>query len=736
MRFRVLRLLLAGPLLACLVRPTAAAEPAAIANRMMLDFDIQADGQYTRTLHIERRAGTNAAASSLAVVPLQYSPSHEQLEIVSAFTLKADGRKLPVDPATIRDQVHDPSQPMSLFTDRRDKLVPFTGVTAGDSIVVELRERVFRPLLPGVFSVALLYDRTQAWDDVRIAVTAPGSLKLRTDAVGLDATSVGDGAVTTYAWRYRNTEALPDDPALLAPIERLPRLLVTTAADWQQIGRAYAAIATPLAAVTPLVQETADAATAGVTDRRAMAERLYDWVRHNIRYVALPLGDSNVTPHAAETVLTNRIGDSQDQAVLLFALLSAKGIASELVLIDLATLYRLSIPVPFAQLNHVMLYLPEFAVYADTSVGSARFGELPFAEYGKPVVHAVATGEAVRSTPVLPPGEASMTLTTNAQLTADDMIVGDSQIEATGAFGVALRLAARGIAAMGLEVAGTSRLRSLGESGTGRFDPPPPEAGEGADALFGHFAVNGWSHISAEHRLSLPDGLLVLPRPGDLLIGPLDMANLPASEPTPCFAGRQVQTVTLDVGAKYRVTQLPADRTIANAAFTYGSHWSLQGQAVTVRREFVSQVTEPLCAGKAAGAGGGGAEPDPPRLRRACGAGPQVNLSRSAGEVDSQLSRTRTYDPGASSIGFSLPSPGTRTGTCSLACADTQRCQSGHHEPAISVAPLNQSSGSGGSASLIQWLYLPPSGGFTTPAICPDAASTKRFDPPSDCVPR
>jgi hypothetical protein len=46
------------------------------------------------------------------------------------------------------------------------------------------------------------------------------------------------------------------------------------------------------------------------------------------------------------------------------------------------------------------------------------------------------------------------------------------------------------------------------------------------------------------------------------------MANLPTSEPTPCFAGRQVSTVTLDVGPKYRVTQLSADRTIANDAFT------------------------------------------------------------------------------------------------------------------------------------------------------------------------
>lgn len=598
MRFGLLRLALAVPLVVCLVRPISAAPPAAITNRMVLDYDIQADGQYTAALHIERRAGTDAAARNLAVFPWQYSPSHGQSDIVAAYTRKADGSEVPVGPTAIRDPVPDRSQPLTLVTDRREKRVQFTGVVAGDSNVVDIRDRVVHPVLPGVFSVALTFDPAQAWEDVRVNVTAPGSLKLLADAAGLDATSVGDGAVVTYSWHYRNTEAVPDAPGLLAPIERMPRLLITTATDWQQIGRTYAAMIAPRAAVTPLVQETADAATAGMTDRRAMAQSLYDWVRGHIGYVAVPLGDSFLGPHSADAVLTNRIGDSLDHAVLLSALLSAKGIANEPVLVDLDAVYRLDIPVPFAQLNHVLLYLPEFSVYADTTISTARFGELPFAEYGKPIVRAVATGEVVGSIPALQPGAASMTLTTTAHLTAEDMIAGDTKTEGTGPFGIALRLAARRFAAAGLEAAGTNQLGLLGERGTGRFDQLPSGAGGAGDAVSGQFAIGAWPHISADDRLSVPDGLIVLPRPGDQLIGPLDMANLPASEPTPCLSGRQVEIVTLDVGSKYRVTQLPADRTIADDAFTYLSHWSLDGQTVTVRREFESRMTQALCTGK------------------------------------------------------------------------------------------------------------------------------------------
>ena len=148
------------------------------------------------------------------------------------------------------------------------------------------------------------------------------------------------------------------------------------------------------------------------------------------------------------------------------------------------------------------------------------------------------------------PGAADMTLTTTAHLTADDMIVGDSRTEATGPFAVALRLAAKRFAAAGAEVAGVGQLRLMDEQRHRPLRSAAAEAEDAADALAGHFSVSAWTHISADHRLSLPDGLVVLPLPGDLLIGPLEMPTLPASEPTPCFAGRQVETVTLDVGPK------------------------------------------------------------------------------------------------------------------------------------------------------------------------------------------
>ena len=60
-------------------------------------------------------------------------------------------------------------------------------------------------------------------------------------------------------------------------------------------------------------------------------------------------------------------------------------------------------------------------------------------EYGKPAVYAVATGKAVGMIPVLAPGAATEGGHDHgADLTADDMIVGDSRTEATGPFAAVL----------------------------------------------------------------------------------------------------------------------------------------------------------------------------------------------------------------------------------------------------------------------------------------------------------
>ena len=273
-----------------------------------------------------------------------------------------------------------------------------------------------------------------------------------------------------YQWRY-SAPAVAEDPAVLSPLDRAPRLFASTFPDWQTFSRSYAALARPRAALSPRIQAVADQVTAGIDDRREQARRVYDWVSRHIRWVAIWVGNGNFVPHAAEDVLAQGYGDCKDQAVLLIALLRAKGIEAEMVLINLAPSYTLSGPPTYTAFNHVIVYSPELDVYMDTTAGGAPFGTLRAEEYGKPILVVTDAGSAPDQTPVLPPGLATERLRTTMRLEQDGRIIGESVSEAAGPYATALRQTAMLVFAQGGQRAAAERLRALGEPGQGDITP-------------------------------------------------------------------------------------------------------------------------------------------------------------------------------------------------------------------------------------------------------------------------
>jgi hypothetical protein len=203
----------------------------------------------------------------------------------------------------------------------------------------------------------------------------------------------------------------------------------------------------------------------------------------------------------------------------------------------------------------------------------------------------------LREVPPLPPDAATTVLTTTAHLTAEGRIAGDSTTEATGPFALSLRIAEQRAEAMGTETAAAKQLHAFGDEGTGRFEFPAIDLSAETATVSGHFDIDGDAHLSGGNVLSLPTGLRLLIHPGDLLLGPMWLRGLPNREPTPCYAGHQVEVLKLTLPDDRHVDRLPTGHKISNASFEFTSHWSVDGKTVTVRRELVSRIDQPLCAG-------------------------------------------------------------------------------------------------------------------------------------------
>ena len=592
---RMMTRYLASALLA--VGVPAWAQAQLIIRQVVVDVDVHPDGSAVQTAHIELRATNDAAAQRIAQQPIAFSSSREQLTVVEAYTQKPDGTRLPVDAAAIHAQLVPGSPNLTLFNDQERKVIVFPAVAAQDTLVYTIRREIRKPLFPGQFIWQTLLDRSISWHDYQVTITAPATMPLRIAADGIEAEQRQDGDKIVYHFHATYPNAQIAEPAAVGPFQRLPRAFASSMPDYATMARAYAAQAAPKEAVTPAIQQLADKLTDGITDRREQARALYDWVSTHIRYVAVWLAQGAIEPHAASAILEVGYGDCKDHAVLFGALLRARGIDSEPVLINLGNEYVLPDSPTLAVLNHVITWLPEFALYADTTAGVAPFGVLSFQEYGKPAVHAGATAPAERRTPDLAHDQATATFVTKARLEPDGTIEGDSTTVASGAFSASLRSSARSIDQQGRQAAAQAQLKTLGEDGTGSFGFPPPTNIDADYSVVGHFKLDARPELLDGATFPLPVGLRLLERPGDPLLGPLGLRDLKDTDPTPCHAGRQMETLVLTLPTGSRVTRAPHDLVIDNALLHYEAHWTVTQREVSVQRELVSNVTGSLCEG-------------------------------------------------------------------------------------------------------------------------------------------
>ncbi|HEX3348064.1 MAG TPA: DUF3857 and transglutaminase domain-containing protein, partial [Acetobacteraceae bacterium] len=505
-------------------------------------YDVQTDGSYVQTYHFEFEPTNDASARREAQQSIPYSPALEDLRVVEAFTRKPDGRVIHVDPSAIRDVLPWSTPDLALFGDQRQKVIVFPEVAGGDTLAYTWRRIVKHPIFPGQFMTSIYMSRANPWRSLDLTISAPAAMALHTEAHCMSQEQQTSGDRIVYHW-HRSAPEADGRSAAVGPYDRLPRVFVSSFANYDAFARAYAGLVADKAAPTPRLRALADELTEGVTDRREQARLLYEYVSLHVRYVAVYLSNGALEPRFAEQVLADGYGDCKDHTVLFDALLAAKGIDAEFVMINLGAHYTLSGPPTLAQLNHAITYIPEFGVYADTTAGTAPFGTLQFEEYGKPVVHAVVVGEALRRTPVLEPGAATLELRTTTRIEDDGSIVGETVTTALGPFSADLRRSALWAEANGASGAAAMQLRSLGTEGAGDFAFAPPSDLEQSYRISGRFTLDPRPEILDGDSFAPPIGLRVLVRPGDLLLGPLAMPKLADDQPTPCYAGRQIEDV-------------------------------------------------------------------------------------------------------------------------------------------------------------------------------------------------
>lgn len=554
------------------------------------DFDIRADGSYTRTMERATRIDTPQGIDQYGQAKIYYDSKRNKLELIDAYTLRPNGDKVLVSPERIKRISAHTNEVAPYFSDEMMLVIIFPQVEVGSQLFYKAVLEEHDPIIKGRFGVSIPFTPHRPYNNARIKLSHPADMAIQAYARDVDGTKVvlPDGRVQ-YQYQYKQDTAYPLEPGQVGYEDFAPLVQFSNYQNYTDLAQVTYALYAPKTKVTANIQRLADEITAGATNQRQKAQRLYDWVSKNIRYVGIDIGASGFEPHYAEEILEHRYGDCKDHAIILESLLLAVGIPSSPVLINTDQSYQLPKLAGKYYFNHVITYVPDLDLFLDSTAQFAEFGVLPSTNMGKPTL-IVQTGE-IKRTPKTDPKRDYTEVHTKLELLKDGSIKGKTRYIPHGNFSVGSRSNQFSYENRDTQVIVDALLARYQETGTGQIEHPDPLDLSRPWFVESDYHLDPVINMPGPSAFTVPVGLA----PGYIK----DMATLKPYEkrryPYVCESYRHVETYEIKMPSSISIERIPTKHQAEFAHQTYKSAYRLAGQTIKLKREFQKNRKSDVC---------------------------------------------------------------------------------------------------------------------------------------------
>lgn len=586
-----LQLTIAAALALALATP-ACAEGVGIV-RINVTARMAADRSVTTETHIEMKALSPAALSTIAQIPVSYTEG-QKVRVIAAYTSKPDGSIVQANPADFTTQ-NGSVGPSTSFSDVRIKEVPFRNVDVGDTTVITVRTVEKKHFFPGQYSFFRIMNAPGFAQDIDYKLIVPNTIPITHNERGVAYTQKSSGGAIEREWKAHVFTPITREKDIVYFDGRVPNFGFSTFKSYGDLARTYYAAASKKAAVTDQVRKLADRITAGIIDPHAQAVAIFDWVSTHIRSVAIYFGAGRYVPNGAATILARRFGDCKDHVTLMSALFAAKGIASEQVLINTAPTSNLPAAPVVQAFNHVILYVPSLDAYADPTAPYSSFGNPPAVEGDSPIVRVSDKGAVITRTPVGTPDQNVAKIETHIVIDADGSRSGRTRIETTGFLANKMRFFVAQSETEGQERWLAQLAKGLGFNGV--FDMSAPSSRNHSQP---YVVKTKWKIAHAPSILQAgwrpPQGFSPLFANLSNFFGPIAMA--PRKFPASCFPGKIIQDVSAKLPDGLRPVLLPGAIRQVNGPFSFTRIWRFSEGVLDVRSVFVSAPASRICQAK------------------------------------------------------------------------------------------------------------------------------------------
>ena len=520
-------------------------------ERQIVNVTINKDGSYEELEELTIHIKSQQAVESRSQADIAYSSDYQKVEILEAYTILPDGKKVKVADNAIRTVEDDLAGGATMFSDLKHKIIIFPNVQVGARVYYKVKTIEHTPLYPNHFYYAHHFSPMAQYDHVEFNFTYPKEMPMRVKSRDVSGKRTETDNKVTYQYIFKQTDIKLSEPSQVATSDFAPGIYFSTFKDYIEYGQAYEVRAKDKMAVTPNVKKLAEQISKGISDRKAQARALYNWVSREIRYVAIYMGNGGVVPHAADDIIRNRYGDCKDKNTLLIALLKAKGIDASSAIINSGSAYAVpELPV-FTPFNHVITYLPEWDLYVDTTQELAPFGELGDHIVGKTTL--LTALNKIGKTPKLSPDNNRIITSINIKILPNGDMQGTSQTHYKGNREIAARYKYEGHVTTRAEKMVEDHLYKFRQTGSGKFQTTNVFDLDTPFTLNTEFKLDPITNFPGPGAMTVPVGL----SPGNITLISFNKPKEKFYFPYECTSGYIEENTTLEFPKKTKVTNVP-----------------------------------------------------------------------------------------------------------------------------------------------------------------------------------
>lgn len=559
------------------------------------DYTVNEDYTVESIQHYQLQALTENAARGLNRQSFSYSTSIEKVDVLEAYTRKADGRRLDVPKNNYQVTVNQGNKEGGpVFSDRTRMTVVYPDLEAGDSIVLTVRRTESEPMFPGEFSIAdYFYDQT-AYDKAQVSISIPASMKPHLQIRGMQQRTANRDGRTVIELAYGNPRPIKSEREDFSAWEWESQdgFAISSFDSYEAIARAYGARALPKAQPNDRIHALAAKIVGQEKDPAKVAALLYDWVATNISYAGNCIGVGAVVPHDLDFILDNRMGDCKDHATLLQALYSSVDIRSIQALINSGSSYTLPEIPMVSSVNHVITYIPQFDRFVDSTDPDMPFDSLGFSVADKPALLVEDYREGLR-TPANQWQAHWQRAESDIAINADGSASGNMSVTLAGAPAIQARAIWRQLTQQQQADWLKEQFSSQSKKGSATIERDDPKP------LTSQF--NYSIEFKAPELIpSQGAGGMYLGSPGFTPLPIMAFASIDTETKvdydSACFNGTSTEILRYTFPDNVRILAVPENLSLDENHLTYTATYKLSGNVLVVERELQDKTPGNVCS--------------------------------------------------------------------------------------------------------------------------------------------